>query len=130
MCKQIEVPTTQVMTKHTNTHARTHKVRLPGRDTKGTAIPMSVDTSAIYIRSQSTLSHPLYTHTRIHTHIGTHPSFMKSELVFASFHQVDGRRVGLNDPDIFFLYAHDKSLRGHTFKFHLSRALVAEVELQ
>lgn len=39
-----------------------------GRYTKGTAMRMSVDTSTIYIRSQSTLSHPLYTHTNRHTH--------------------------------------------------------------
>ena len=73
------------------------------RDTEGTAIRMSVDTSTVYIRNQSTLSHLLYTQA--------HTSSIMEFLCMEAFIRLMAVKLDLMILVYFFyfLYAVDKS---------------------
>lgn len=91
----------------------THKFKVKkndARDTEGTAVWMSVDTSTYYIRNQSTLSHLLFTQV----HIPGIIEFVCVEVFIRLMAVVLGLMIL-----VFFFYIQSINLDANKFKFHL-----------
>ena len=85
---------------------------------------MTVDTSTVHIRSQSTLSHPLYTYT----HTLAHTRGIMKSMCLPAFISMMAAELDLMI--LIFFYMQTINLAAHTFRFHLSCTLVVEVKSQ